>query len=109
MESTATWAALPMLFATVTLADAAVSKIGRMLQEIEEIIGEHDFRSIMQISKSTCDILDGIVAAGGSPEARQVEMLHLHGQAIAVTLKESTEAGGALADALSEAAMVVNG
>ena len=91
------------------LPDAAVSKIGRILQDIEEIIGEHEFESIMQISKSTRGILDGIVAAGGSPEARQVELLHLHGQAIAVTLRKSDEAGGALADALREAAMVVNG
>jgi DNA-binding response OmpR family regulator len=91
------------------LPDAEVSRIGRMHQEIEQIIGEQDFKSIAQISKSTCEILDGIVAAGGSPDPRQIEMLHLHGQAIAVTLKDSDEAGGALADALSEAAMVVNG
>ena len=80
-----------------------------MHQEIEQIIGEQDFKSIAQISKSTCDILDGIVAAGGRPDPRQIEMLHLPGQAIAVTLKDSDEASGALADALSEAAMVVNG
>ena len=93
----------------VPLPDFVVSKIGRMLAEIEALIGEHNFKSIMQISKSTRGILDGIVAAGGSPEARQVELLHLHGQAIAVTLRKSDEAGGALADALREAAMVVNG
>ena len=91
------------------LPDSAMSNIGRMLREIEEIISEHEFDSIMQISQSTRTILDGIVAAGGSPPARQVELLHLHGQALAVTLRESDEAGDALADALSEAALVVNG
>jgi DNA-binding response OmpR family regulator len=91
------------------LPDSAMSNIGRMLLEIEEIISEHEFDSIMQISQSTRTILDGIVAAGGCPPARQVELLHLHGQAIAVTLKDSDQAGDALADALSEAALVVNG
>ena len=91
------------------LPDAAVSKIGRMLQEIEEIIGEHEFESIMQISKSTCSILNGIAATHRKAEPRQVELLHLHGQAIAVTLRESDESAGALVSALSEAAMVVNG
>ncbi len=91
------------------LPDSAVSKIGRMLHEVEELIAEHEIESIMQISKSARTVLDGIVAAGGSPPARQVELLHLHVQAVVVTLKDSDDAGDALAAALSEAAIVVNG
>lgn len=91
------------------LPKVEMGKVEQMLGEIEEIIGEHRFESVRQIAKSTRAILDGIAATHPKAEPRQVELLHLHGQAIAVTLRESDESAGALVSALSEAAMVVNG
>jgi CheY-like chemotaxis protein len=91
------------------LPKVALGKVEQMLGQIEEIIGEHRFESVSQIAKSTRVILDGIAATHPTADRRQVEILHLHGQAIAVTLKESDESAGVLVSALSEAAMVVNG
>ena len=68
----------------------------------------HSFDSVHQISESTQGILEKIVASGAKADGRQVELLHLHGQAIAVTLRESDESAGALVNALNEAALAVS-
>lgn len=91
------------------LPHISLGKIGTMIEEIQTLVGEHDFASILRISESTRAILAGILAEGSKAEPRQLELLHLHGQAIAVTLRSSAEAAGALVTALNEAAMVVNG
>lgn len=90
------------------LPEPEVGKIASMLNEIQELIAEHSFDSVNQISESTLGILEKIVASGAKADGRQVELLHLHGQAIAVTLRESDESAGALVNALNEAALAVS-
>ncbi len=90
------------------LPGTAVGKISAMLEEIQELVGEHSFDSVYQISESTQGILEKIAASGAKADGRQVELLHLHGQAIAVTLRESDESAGALVNALNEAALAVS-
>lgn len=91
------------------LSEMGVGSVSAMLGEIQDLIGEHEFESIRQIAQSTSGILEGIVAAGTEATPKQLELLHLHGQAIAVTLKQSDDSAGALVSALTEAAQVVNG
>ncbi|MDJ0949814.1 MAG: response regulator [Alphaproteobacteria bacterium] len=86
----------------------ACGSLGNMFKQIEKLIAEQEFGNIRQITKNARQVLNKIGAAGLQTKPRQFELLHTHAQAIMVTLRESDQAGGVLASALSEAKMAVN-
>ncbi len=88
---------------------AAVQEIAATLAEIDEIIGEQDFKSVTQVVASTRQALADIGACGDKVTARHFDLLHAHGGSIGVVLKESDESAGALVSALEKAVTVVKG
>ena len=88
---------------------AAVQEIAATLAEIDEIIGEQDFKSVTQVVSSTRQALADIEACGDKVTARHFDLLHAHGGSIGVVLKESDESAGALVSALEKAVTVVKG
>ena len=88
---------------------AAVHEIAATLAEIDEIIGEQDFKSVTQVVASTRQALADIEACGDKVTARHFDLLHAHGGSIGVVLKESDESAGALVSALEKAVTVVKG
>lgn len=88
--------------------NGALTRMADMLKQIDSLAAEQRFQGIPEISSSIRQILDRIAAAGGCAQARQFELLELHGQAIMITLRESDESVGVLVSALSEAKMAVN-
>ncbi len=88
---------------------AAAHEIAATLAEIDEIIGEQDFKSVTQVVASTRQALADIEACGDKVTARHFDLLHAHGASIGVVLKESDETAGALVSALEKAVTVVKG
>ena len=88
---------------------AAVQEIAATLAEIDELVGEQDFRSVTQVVASTRQTLAEIEACGDAVTARHFDLLHAHGGSIGVVLKESDESAGALVSALEKAVAVVKG
>ena len=88
---------------------AAVQEIAATLAEIDELVGEQDFRSVTQVVASTRQTLAEIEACGDQVTARHFDLLHAHGGSIGVVLKESDESAGALVSALEKAVAVVKG
>ena len=88
---------------------AAVQEIAATLTDIDEIIGEQDFKSVTQVVASTRQALADIEACGGEVTARHFDLLCAHGGSIGVVLKESDESSGALVSALEKAVTVVKG
>ena len=88
---------------------AAVREIAATLKEIDEIVGEQDFKSVTQVVASTRRALADIEACGDKVTARHFDLLHAHGGSVGVVLKESDESAGALVSALSKAVAVVKG
>ena len=88
---------------------AAVQEIAATLAEIDEIIGEQDFKSVTQVVASTRQALADIEACGDKVTARHFDLLHAHGGSIGVVLKESDESAGMLLSALEKAVTVVKG
>jgi DNA-binding response OmpR family regulator len=88
---------------------AAVEEITETLAEIDELIGEQDFKSVTQVVASTRQALAEIEACGDKITARHFELLHAHGGSIGVVLKESDESAGMLVSALEKAVTVVKG
>ncbi len=88
---------------------AAVKEIAATLVEIDEIIGEQDFKSVTQVVASTREALADIEACGDKITARHFDLLHAHGGSIGVVLKESDESAGMLLSALEKAVTVVKG
>jgi DNA-binding response OmpR family regulator len=88
---------------------AAVREIAATLKEIDEIVGEQDFKSVTEVVASTRRALADIEACGDNVTARHFDLLHAHGGSVCVVLKESDESAGALVSALSKAVAVVKG
>lgn len=88
---------------------AAVKEIAATLVEIDEIIGEQDFKSVTQVVASTREALADIEACGDKITARHFDLLHAHGGSLGVVLKESDASAGALVSALEKAVTVVKG
>lgn len=88
---------------------AAVQEIAATLAEIDELVGEQDFRSVTQVVASTRQTLAEIEACGDAVTARHFDLLHAHGGSIGVVLKESDESAGVLVSALEKAVAVVKG
>lgn len=86
---------------------AAVREISATLAEIDEIIGEQGFKSVGQVVASTRQALDDIEACGEALDPRRFDLLHAHGDSVAVVLKESDETAGVLVSALEKAVSVV--
>ena len=86
---------------------AAVQEISATLAEIDEITGEQDFKSVGQVVASTRQALEDIMACGEALGARHFDLLHAHGDSVAVVLKESDETAGVLVSALDKAVSVV--
>ncbi len=87
----------------------AVQEIAATLAEIDEIIGEQDFKSVTKVLDSTRQALADIEACGDQVTARHFELLNAHGGSIGVVLKESDESAGMLVSALEKAVTVVKG
>ncbi len=79
------------------------------LKEIDEIVGEQDFKGVTQVVASTRQALADIEACGDKVTARHFDLLHAHGGSVGVVLRESDESAGALVSALSKAVAVVKG
>lgn len=90
-------------------SSAAVQEIAATLAEIDEIVGEQDFKSVTQVVNSTRQALAEIEACGDQVTARHFDLLHAHGGSIGVVLKESDESAGMLLSALEKAVTVVKG
>ncbi len=88
---------------------AAAQEIAETLAEIDEIVGEQDFKSVTQVVASTRQALAEIEACGDKVTARHFELLNAHGGSIGVVLKESDESAGMLLSALEKAVTVVKG
>ncbi len=88
---------------------AAIQEITATLAEIDEIVGEQDFKSVTQVVASTRQALADIEACGDKVTARHFDLLHAHGGSIGVVLKESDESAGMLLSALEKAVTVVKG
>ncbi len=88
---------------------SAVEEITATLAEIDEIVGEQDFKSVSQVVASTREALAEIESSGGEAAARHFDLLCAHGGSIGVVLKESDETAGALVSALEKAVTVVKG
>ncbi len=88
---------------------AAVQEIAETLAEIDELIGEQNFKSVTQVVVSTRQALADIEACGDKVTARHFELLHVHGGSVGVVLKESDESAGMLVSALEKAVTVVKG
>ncbi len=88
---------------------SAVKEITATLAEIDQIVGEQDFKSVTQVVASTRQALAEIEACGGEAAARHFDLLCVHGGSIGVVLKESDESAGALVSALEKAVTVVKG
>ncbi len=86
---------------------AAVQEISVTLAEIDEIIGEQGFKSVGQVVASTRQALEDIEACGEAVGPRHFELLHAHGDSVAVVLKESDETAGVLVGALEKAVSAV--
>jgi DNA-binding response OmpR family regulator len=86
---------------------AAVQEISATLAEIDEIIGEQGFKSVGQVVASTRQALEDIEACGEAVDPRHFDLLHAHGDSVAVVLKESDETAGVLVGALEKAVSVV--
>jgi DNA-binding response OmpR family regulator len=86
---------------------AAVQEISATLAEIDEIIGEQGFKSVGQVVASTRQALEDIEACGEAVGPRHFELLHAHGDSVAVVLKESDETAGVLVGALEKAVSAV--
>ncbi len=86
---------------------AAVQEISTTLAEIDEIIGEQGFISVGQVVASTRQALEDIKADGEALDPRHFDLLHAHGDSVAVVLKESDETAGVLVSALEKAVSVV--
>ncbi len=86
-----------------------VQEIAATLAEIDEIVGEQDFKSVSQVVASTRQALAEIEACGDKVTARHFELLNAHGGSIGVVLKESDETAGMLVSALEKAVTVVQG
>jgi hypothetical protein len=86
-----------------------VWEITATLAEIDEIIGEQDFKSVVQVVGSTRQALADIEACGDEVTARHFDLLHVHGGSIGVVLKESDESAGTLVSALEKAVAAVKG
>ena len=86
---------------------AAVHEISATLAEIDEIIGEQGFKSVGQVVASTRQALEDIEACGEAVGPRHFDLLHAHGDSVAVVLKESDETAGVLVSALEKAVSVV--
>jgi DNA-binding response OmpR family regulator len=87
----------------------AVQEIAATLAEIDEIIGEQEFKSVAQVVASTRQALAEIEACGDQVTARHFDLLNAHGGSIGVVLKESDESAGILLSALEKAVTVVKG
>jgi DNA-binding response OmpR family regulator len=87
----------------------AVREITATLAEIDEIIGEQDFKSVVQVVGSTRQALADIEACGDEVTVRHFDLLHVHGGSIGVVLKESDESTGTLVSALEKAVAAVKG
>ncbi len=88
---------------------ASVAEITETLADIDEIIGEQNFKSVTQVVTSTRQALVDIEACGGEVTARHFDLLCAHGGSIGVVLKESDESAGVLISALEKAVTVVKG
>lgn len=88
---------------------AAVQEITETLAEIDELIGEQNFKSVTQVVASTRQALADIEACGDKVTARHFELLQAHGSSVGVVLKESDESAGMLVSALEKAVTVVKG
>jgi DNA-binding response OmpR family regulator len=86
---------------------AAVQEIAATLAEIDGIIGEQGFKSVGLVVASTRQALEDIKADGEALDARHFDLLHAHGDSVAVVLKESDETAGVLVSALEKAVSVV--
>ena len=86
-----------------------VREISATLAEIDEIIGEQDFKSVTQVVASTRQTLTDIEACGDKVTPRHFDLLNAHGGSIGVVLKESDESAGTLVSALEKAVTVVKG
>jgi len=86
---------------------AAVQEISATLAEIDKITGEQGFKSVGQVVASTRQALEDIKACGEALGARHFDLLHAHGDSVAVVLKESDETAGVLVSALEKAVSVV--
>ena len=77
------------------------------MAEIDEIIGEQGFKSVGQVVASTRQALEDIEACGEAVDPRHFDLLHAHGDSVAVVLKESDETAGVLVGALEKAVSAV--
>ena len=90
------------------LADAEAKRLKDMLDEILEIIGTQGLESVTQVAENTQMVLNTVLQSVTDVDPQQLDLLRLHSEAIAVTLRESDEAAGALVSALNQAAEAVN-
>ncbi len=90
-------------------SSVAAKEIAATLAEIDELIGEQDFKSVTQVVASTRQALAEIEACGDRVTARHFDLLNAHGGSIGVVLKESDESAGVLVGALEKAVIVVKG
>ena len=87
----------------------AIEEISKALTEIDEIIGEQNFRGVEQVVASTRRALNDIKASKGEVTKRHFELLQAHGGSVTVVLQESEETAGALVTQLEKAVSVVRG
>ena len=87
----------------------AIEEISKALTEIDEIIGEQNFRGVEQVVASTRRALNDIKASKGEVTKRHFELLQAHGGSVTVVLQESEDTAGALVTQLEKAVTAVRG
>ena len=85
----------------------AMQEISEALAEIDKIIGEQNFQSVVQVVASTRQAMEDLKGSGNEVTPRQFELLRAHGDSIGVVLKESDETAGVLVSALEKAVTAV--
>ena len=90
------------------LLGECLESITATLAEIEEIMGDQDFKSVRDIVASTREALGGVQQAGAGLRPNHFALLKVHGQSIGAVLKESDEVAGVLVTELERAVGVVN-
>ncbi len=91
------------------LPEGSFERIAQWLVEINALVGEQDFKSVVDIVASTREVLDSVSTPGAEITARQLEILRLHGHAIGAVLRDSDDSAGLLVSALGKAAEVAKG
>ena len=90
------------------LLGECLESVSATLTEIEEIMGDQDFKSVREIVASTREALASVEQAGDSLRPNHFALLKVHGQSIGAVLKESDEVAGVLVTELERAVNVVN-